>query len=230
TVPRPAVSLSLPSEEFSPPPATPCVSVAMTPAPSPASAPAAAATPGAQPESPAPPAQVTAVGDSIMIDVAPYLRGLLPGVTVDGKVSRQMYQLPPVVTALRTANKLTHRLVIELGTDGPFSGDQLLAVLRSLGPMDRIVLVNTRVPRAWQGTVNQTLAQVASQVPEATVVDWYAASAGMPQYFWSDGVHPNPQGSRVLATLIAHAVNPAPVVSTPTPTPNAAEVRPFRCG
>ena len=232
TVPRPAVSVSLPSEEFSPPPATPCVSVATTPAPSPSSAPAAAATPAAQPESPAPPAQVTAVGDSIMIDVAPFLRALLPGVNVDGKVSRQMYQLPPVVTALRTANKLSHRLVIELGTDGPFSGDQLISVLRSLGPMDRIVLVNTRVPRSWQNAVNQTLMQVASQVPQATVVDWYTASAGMPQYFWSDGVHPDSQGSRVLATLIAHAVDPAPAASTPTPTPmpSPAEVHPFRCG
>ena len=232
TVPQPAVSVSLPSEEFSPPPATPCVSVATTPAPSPSSAPAAAATRAAQPESPAPPAQVTAVGDSIMIDVAPFLRALLPGVNVDGKVSRQMYQLPPVVTALRTANKLSHRLVIELGTDGPFSGDQLISVLRSLGPMDRIVLVNTRVPRSWQNAVNQTLMQVASQVPQATVVDWYTASAGMPQYFWSDGVHPDSQGSRVLATLIAHAVDPAPAASTPTPTPapSLAEVHPFRCG
>ena len=175
---------------------------------------------------------MTAVGDSIMIDVAPFLRALLPGVNVDGKVSRQMYQLPPVVTALRTANKLSHRLVIELGTDGPFSGDQLISVLRSLGPMDRIVLVNTRVPRSWQNAVNQTLMQVASQVPQATVVDWYTASAGMPQYFWSDGVHPDSQGSRVLATLIAHAVDPAPAASTPTPTPapSPAEVHPFRCG
>jgi hypothetical protein len=136
-----------------------------------------------------------------------------------------MCQLPPVVTELRAAKKLAPRVIVELGTDGPFDDGQLLSVLRSLGPMDRIVLVNTRVPRPWQNTVNQSLAHVAAEVPQATVVDWYAASAGMPQYFWPDGVHPDPQGARVLATLMTHAVDPSPATSTPSPVRARAYAR-----
>jgi len=255
-VPQLAVSVSLPSEYFSSAATTLCASGSGTsPAPTTSTASSSAAPhtavtqtapqasaatstpPPTAPPTATPP--VTAVGDSIMIDVAPFLHAMLPGATVDGKVSRQMYQLPHVVTTLKAENRLAHRLVIELGTDGPFSEDQLLAVLRSLGPMDRIVLVNTRVPRPWQNAVNQTLAHVAAQVPQSTVVDWYTASAGMPQYFWSDGVHPDPQGSRVLASLIARAVDPPrpgpvspPATPAPAPSPPAipANGHWFPCG
>jgi peptidoglycan/LPS O-acetylase OafA/YrhL len=197
-----AVSLSLSPEQ-----PNPQVAGYLRPSP-------AAADPTASPTSTPAPAvsvsadlPVTAIGDSIMVDVGPFLRQRLPGATIDGLVSRQMYQLAGVIAHLRSENRLAPRLVIELGTNGPFDVGRLVGLLRSLGPMDRIVLVNTRVPREWQGPVNQSLARVARQVPHTTVVDWYAASAGKPQYFWSDGVHPDPAGSEVLAGLIAQALS-----------------------
>jgi lysophospholipase L1-like esterase len=36
------------------------------------------------------------------------------------------------------------------------------------------------------------------------LVDWYAASAGHPEYFW-DGLHLTPQGARAYADTIAAA-------------------------
>lgn len=72
--------------------------------------------------------------------------------------------------------------------------------------MKRIVLVNTRVPRPWEQTVNQTLAEVAATYPNTTLVDWYDASAGKPNYFYSDGVHLNPTGALAYAKLLAKAV------------------------
>lgn len=201
-----AVSLSLPPEQ-------PNLEVVAACAP-PSATPTAAASPPAE-------VPVTAIGDSIMVDVGPFLREKLPGATIDGLVSRQMSQLPGVVARVRTENRLAPRLVIELGTNGPFDEARLVALLRSLGPMDRIVLVNTRVPREWQSSVNQSLARVADQVPQTTVADWYSTSAGMPQYFWSDGVHPDPEGSNVMAGLIARAVAPSAVTS--------ADPHPVRC-
>ena len=174
-----------------------------------------------RPPTPAPPSvQVTAIGDSIMIDLAPFLREQLPGASVDGVVSRQMYQLPGVLAANRKAGSLYPRLVLELGTNGPFEEGQLVAALRSLGPMQRIVLVNSQEARPWEQDVNDTLARVAREVANTTVVDWYDASTGKPQWFYGDGVHPNPQGAQVLAAMIAQAVYPPlaahPVTLAPT--------------
>ena len=76
--------------------------------------------------------------------------------------------------------------------------------------MQRIVLVNTRVPRPWQQQVNETIAAVAQTYPNATVVDWYGDSAAYPQYFYPDGVHLDPAGAKYYASLLAQAVEVPP--------------------
>lgn len=153
---------------------------------------------------------VTAIGDSIMIDASPYLKKLLPGIVVDGSVGRQMYELPGVLAQLKKKHELRGRLIIELGTNGPFDVSQIVSELRSLGPMQKIVLVNTRVPRSWEHAVNAALVRVAAAISHATVVNWYAASAGKNAWFYPDGVHLDPQGAAYFASLLARAVDPAP--------------------
>lgn len=149
---------------------------------------------------------VTAIGDSVLLDADPYLRKLLPGIVVDGKIGRQLYQATDVVTELKEKGELGDRVIIELGTNGPFSKKQLEALLNSLGDVKQILLVNSRVPRPWNDTVNSTLSEVATSYPNATLVDWYAASAGKDSYFYNDGVHLNPEGSEAYAQLVAKAV------------------------
>jgi len=160
-----------------------------------------------------------------MIDVGPDLHQLLPNAYITAQASRQMGALPAVVAQLSAAGELAPRLVVELGTNGPgWNPGQVAALLRSLG-LEQVVLVNVGNDPAhpdWPGIVNAQLDQIASGVPGATVVDWYAASAGQPEYFtWGDqpgdGVHPGPVGSEALAVLIAQAVESG----GPTPSPSA---------
>lgn len=152
---------------------------------------------------------VTAIGDSVMIDAQPYLRKDLPGIVVDGKVGRQMYELPSVLAGLKSKGELGSRVIIELGTNGPFTKGQLLSLMNALRGAQQIILVNTRVPRPWQDVVNQTLAEVSAHSKNTTLVDWYDASAGHNSYFYPDGVHLNPAGSQVFAALVTKAVQPA---------------------
>jgi peptidoglycan/LPS O-acetylase OafA/YrhL len=149
---------------------------------------------------------VSAIGDSVMIDAAPYLRQMLPGIVIDAQVGRQLYRSQPVVEALRSHHELGGCVIIELGTNGPFTRDQLVSLLRALGPVRRILLVNTRVPRSWQGEVNTMLASVAARFPHAVLVNWYRASAGHPGYFWPDGVHLDPTGARAYAEMVVNAL------------------------
>lgn len=151
---------------------------------------------------------VTAIGDSIMVDATPYLKKLLPGIVISSHIGRQLYQTPPVIAALKAHHQLGTRVIIELGTNGAFTKDQLVSLLRDLGPVQQIILVNTRVPRPWQNVVNSTLAQVASTYPHTTLVNWYTYSANQNGWFYPDGVHLNPTGALAYATLIARAVEP----------------------
>ncbi len=151
---------------------------------------------------------VTVIGDSIMLDAAPYLKQMLPGIVISAHVSRQMYQAPAVIAQLKQQGKLGNRIIIELGTNGPFTKQQLISLLRSLGQVKQIVLVNTRDPRSWQDVVNRTLKDVAATFPHTTLVNWYAASAGHSSYFYPDGVHLNPQGAKFYASLLKQALQP----------------------
>jgi peptidoglycan/LPS O-acetylase OafA/YrhL len=166
---------------------------------------------------------VTAIGDSIMIDAAPYLQQMLPGIVIDAKVGQQLTQVQGTVPSLLAAGDVGTRVVIELGTNGPYSATQLDTLLSSLGPKKKIVLVNTRVPRTWQTEVNSTIAAVARAHADVTLVNWYADSASDPQYFYTDGVHLNPQGAQYYASLIVQALQgPAPATGGPPPATRTA--------
>jgi len=169
---------------------------------------------------PPPPGQdVTAIGDSIMVDAAAYLKEMLPGIVVDAQVSQQLYQVQAEVPQLKSAGDIGDRLILELGTNGYYSVTQLDNLLTSLGPMTKIVLVNTRVPQPWEQPVNQTIAAVAQSHPNVTVVDWYDASANNPQYFYPDGIHLNPTGAKYYASLIVQALEaPPPTAQTQAST------------
>jgi peptidoglycan/LPS O-acetylase OafA/YrhL len=181
-------------------------------------------TPGSPPTaSTTPPAGqgVTAIGDSIMVDAAPYLDQSLPGIAIDAQVGQQLYQVQSAVPRLKGEGAIGNRLILELGTNGPYTSAQLVALLDSLGPMRRIVLVNTRVPRSWQQQVNDTIAAVARTYPNTTVVNWYADSAAYPQYLYPDGVHLNATGSKYYASLLVRALE-APSASSQGPPPKRA--------
>ncbi|WHY20506.1 acyltransferase family protein [Paenibacillus sp. G2S3] len=149
---------------------------------------------------------VTAIGDSVILDAAPYLQELLPGIVIDGKVGRQMSQAQEVVDKLRAKGKLGTRVIINLGTNGAFNSNQLRKLLTSLEDVQQVVLVNTRVPKKWQNTVNASLKKVALEFPYAMVVDWHSSSEGKDSYFYEDGVHLKREGAKSYAALVAKAV------------------------
>ncbi|MED1666983.1 hypothetical protein [Brevibacillus laterosporus] len=149
---------------------------------------------------------ITVIGDSVMMGVEPYLKEKLPKITVDGKVGRQMSQAKDVVNELEQQGKLGDHIIIELGTNGPFKKEHLRNLLTSLSEAEKVLLVTTRVPKGWQDTVNSTIKEVVSEFSNAKVVDWYAASEGKGDYFYKDGVHLKPDGSRYYASLLIEAL------------------------
>lgn len=149
---------------------------------------------------------VTAIGDSVILDVAPYLSEKLPGIVIEGKIGRQMAKAHEVVDQLKSQGRLGKKVIIELGTNGSFSSKQLRNLLDSLSDAEQILLVNTRVPRKWEKNVNHNISKVSSEYSNTTVVDWYSASEGKDNFFYEDGVHLKPEGSKYYASLLAKAL------------------------
>ncbi|MBE7104020.1 acetyltransferase [Bacillus cereus] len=159
------------------------------------------------PAQPKDPLTVTAVGDSIMIDIAPYLKNAFPNIRIDAKIGRQMSQAIPAVEQLKNEGNLGNHVIIGLGTNGAFTKEQLASLIEVIGNERKIILINTRVPRPWESLVNEKLKEAASAYKNVVLVDWHSASAGNTAYFAPDGVHLTKAGAEAYAALVAKEVN-----------------------
>ena len=147
---------------------------------------------------------VTAVGDSVLLDAQPELATDVPGIAIDGLVSRQFDAGIGVVQTDRAAGTLGKVLVVELGTNGPISPDEVDAMVQAASGVARVVFVNVCVPRPWAAPDNIVLADGVARHPGVAVLaDWNTLATGHPEWFTSDQVHLNPAGAAALATLIA---------------------------
>ncbi|MED0993785.1 acyltransferase family protein [Bacillus nitratireducens] len=150
---------------------------------------------------------VTAIGDSVMIDIAPYLKNTFPDIRIDAQIGRQLSKAIPVVEQLKNEGNLGNYVIIGLGTNGAFTTEQLVSLINLIGNERKMIFINTRVPRPWESIVNERLKATTSEYPNITLVDWYAASAGKGDYFAPDGVHLTKVGAEAYAALVAKAVN-----------------------
>jgi hypothetical protein len=139
-----------------------------------------------------------------MIDIQPYLQADLPGVRVDGLVSRQFETGVGVVQTARAAGTLGSVLVVELGTNGAVTSSDVDAMMQAAAGVRRVVFVNLDVPRSWEVPDNAVLAAGVVRYPGVAVLaDWYALSSDHPEWFAADQVHLQPAGAQAMAALIA---------------------------
>jgi len=150
--------------------------------------------------------ELLAIGDSVMIDIAKRLHTLYPNITIDGKIGRQVSQAVELVPSYARFNQEDKAVIIQLGTNGYFSNEQIDKLLGAFSQA-QIYVVNTRVPRPWEAKVNTALANKAQEYANITLIDWHAAALNHPEYFAPDGVHLEPQGVEALTNLIQQAID-----------------------
>jgi lysophospholipase L1-like esterase len=166
-------------------------------APSTARPPTPAVVPGAAPVTVA---GVFAVGDSVMLGAASQLRA--KGIVVDAAQNRQWNSGIALLRMHAVSGTLPRVVVVHLGNNGAISPAQLDTMLRLLAGR-RVVLVNAHEQRSWQRQVNDTLREGVARWPGTALLDWDAAGAARPEWFWGDGIHLRPQGAQAYADLVA---------------------------
>ncbi|HEX5365747.1 MAG TPA: acyltransferase family protein [Acidimicrobiales bacterium] len=168
--------------------------------------------PTAAPPAPSPPTSpahvpTTAIGDSVLVGAAQALAHRLgPSLTVDAAVGRQLTDATDLVAAGRAGGTLGRAVVLHLGTNGPFTAEEVDALVAAAGPDRLVVLVNVLVPRRWEGEVNREIQAAADRHPNVRLADWHAVASSEPGLLREDGFHVTPAGAERFADLVAGLV------------------------
>ncbi len=161
---------------------------------------------------PVPPAgvpRVTAVGDSVMLGAKAALEQRFGGdILVDAAVSRHFGTAIDILRGLRDQGRLSPVVVVHMGTNGLITTAQFDALMEVLADRPRVVIVNLKVPRRWEGPDNAVLADGVRRHPNARLLDWHAVGSARPDIFWTDGYHLRPHGAQLYAELIHQHTEP----------------------
>jgi peptidoglycan/LPS O-acetylase OafA/YrhL len=149
------------------------------------------------------PERVFALGDSVMLGAAPSMTAAIPNLEVDAAVSRQVSGGIDVLAARRDAGTLGDVVIIHLGTNGTFTSGQFDDMMGILSGVQRVVFVNLKVPRDWEGQDNSVIADGVSRYANAVLVDWHDTGDAHPEFFWDDEIHLRPEGADYYAQMIA---------------------------
>ncbi|MDB6245047.1 acyltransferase family protein [Lactobacillus amylovorus] len=151
--------------------------------------------------------QVTAIGDSVMAGSSDNLKKLMPKALVDAAVSRQLDVAFGLLDSYQKQGVLADNVLIGLGTNGPFSMDDLDRIMHQVGPKRKVFWINVHVPtRDWQKPVNDLLRQGAKRYHNLIIIDWYSYSKNHPDWFYGDHTHPNIKGSKYYSAFITKTI------------------------
>jgi hypothetical protein len=171
-------------------------------------APACSAPPFATPGAGLVPGRVTAIGDSVMIDIEPFLQADVRGIRFDAFVGQQWYQGIADAERLRAEGQLGAIVVIELGTNGPITTQLFDQMMRQLRGASRVVFVTNYVPDYWQDPNNAILEAGASEYADVAVANWEPIAAAHPGWFCADHVHLacGGVGPEAMAAVVAKCI------------------------
>jgi len=161
----------------------------------PAVAPAVAAPPVVQ-------AKVAAIGDSVLLETRDVLASRIAHLVFDADVARQTARTLAAARALRASGRLGDEVILQVGNNGLITKGQFDQFMEAFAGVRRVVVVNIRVPRPWEGPNNEVLTDGVQSHPNAVLVDWHKLGITHPDVFTSDSVHLTTTGIQLLTDAI----------------------------
>ena len=129
------------------------------------------------------------------------------GITVDASKNRQVIEVLQIFNYYKSVNELADIVVIHLGTNGITRAATFERILKPLADIKRVVVLTMRVPgRASEKLNNAVINNLPATHSNVTILDWYTLSKPHPEWFNSDGIHPNAVGQDNYVALILQAI------------------------
>jgi hypothetical protein len=150
--------------------------------------------------------RVTAIGDSVMMDIESALQADVKRTVFDAYVGQQWYEGVSDVQQLRADGQLGSVVVVELGTNGPIDSADFNAMIKALAGVSRVVVVTNFVPDDWQDPNNAVIEAGARAYKNVAVANWEPLAAANPDWFYGDVGPHMPEGgpgAKAMAGLIA---------------------------
>ncbi|WP_216395387.1 acyltransferase family protein [Arcanobacterium phocae] len=153
---------------------------------------------------------VTIIGDSVTLAAQPAFAEALPGVIVDGAVSRSIKQFPAIAADYDSRNQLRPYVVVGLGTNVAITAADAEAVMKSVGPNRRIVFITASAPEyaTWVPISNATMRDFVARYPDrVAIADWEQIALAHQDNLAGDRIHPDGDGARLLADAVSQALH-----------------------
>ena len=141
-------------------------------------------------------------GDSVILGIRNELGKNYEIGLVNARVGRQAPELLTEI-AHDLANAPDGPVVLNLGNNNALQRDAVTSILDLLKDSEKVIVVNTAVPRPWRDGNNEIIREVSAGYSNVKVVDWAQVSDGHPEYFAPDGVHLVPTGVAVYVAEIS---------------------------
>ena len=141
-------------------------------------------------------------GDSVILGIKSVLAEQHDVGLVNARVGRQASELLAVIEHDK-ANAPDGPVVLNLGNNNALTENQVVGILEALKYQEKVILVNTAVPRPWREGNNDLISRISTQYSNVRVIDWASISEGHPEYFAPDGVHLVATGVQVYVAEIS---------------------------
>jgi peptidoglycan/LPS O-acetylase OafA/YrhL len=141
-------------------------------------------------------------GDSVILGIRNSLGEQFPVALVNARIGRQADELLEVIEKDKALAPIGP-VVLNMGNNGALNEEQVVAIFAALQDSEKVIVVNTAVPRGWRDDNNRLIADVSQRYPNVSVVDWNSISTDHPEYFAPDGVHLVPEGVAVYISEIS---------------------------
>ena len=146
---------------------------------------------------------LTAIGDSIMIDIAEEIYDFFPNAYVDGLVSRDLYHGNQILQELKDEGNLSDHILLSLSVNGDFRTylcEQLIEIIegRDIYWIDAV--------GADDPSFNRLFEEFASDHENIHIIRWQEFSKDHPEYFYFDGIHVMEEGVTALNTMVYDTV------------------------
>ena len=148
---------------------------------------------------------VTAVGDSVIINADSYIRKFIPNFYLDGEVGRDMVSGPDILTQIKNNYGLGDLILVSLGSNGSANQSDLEKIMQIADGRD-VYFVNTSHTQSYMDYVNKNLASFTEKNDKAHLVDWRSFVKDRPDLLAPDRTHPNVEGSDDFAKLIMRKI------------------------